>query len=432
VDKVRDLRAKLARFVAVAFDPAQGEIRRFRTDQQAHEVTTAEAAVAALDPRFATNRTVATASLDDICKTMPAGSVLVHVRRHDSGAPAYAAHVVGAGTCAVTRVDLGSAGDVDSDVRAYRQAALAKDASAYSAAARQVAARLWTPLSAKVGAAKTVFVVPDGTVGGVSFAALPSGTGYLVERHGFVYLDAPGDVLRWKDAAKAPTAPPSVFAGIDPDFDLARAPLPMTIQTTAAAQACDAFAMAPVSHSGAGARTGADAIEAKLDPQAPMLFFAPLADGTDGCRSPTEGGAGDYGETLIEWSVGPPRYRAVGIALSGHGLGVLSQRGNEDGIWTAEEIAQTDLRAARTIVVAGGDAALGAGGARAMYGGVARSGARNVVLALWPVETPSWVAPLASSATPADALRQAQIAAAKKSGANPWDWGAWVIGGDWR
>jgi hypothetical protein len=107
-------------------------------------------------------------------------------------------------------------------------------------------------------------------------------------------------------------------------------------------------------------------------------------------------------------------------------------RGNEDGIWTAEEIAQTDLRAARTLVVSGGDAALGAGGARAMYGGTARSGARNVVLALWPVETPAWVAPLASSATPTESLRQAQIAAAKKSGASPWDWGAWVIGGDWR
>src|SRR5678815_541919 len=106
-DKVRDLRAKLARFAVAAFDPAQGEIRRFRTDQQAHEVEAAESALAALDPKFASNQTVSNASLDDICKGMPAGSVLVHVRRADAGTPGYVAHVVTAGTCTVSRIDLG-------------------------------------------------------------------------------------------------------------------------------------------------------------------------------------------------------------------------------------------------------------------------------------------------------------------------------------
>lgn len=432
VDKVRDLRSKLSRFAVVAFDPAQGEIRRFRTDQQAHEVTAAESALAALDPKFASNQTVSKASVEDICKAMPAGSVLVHVRRQDAGAPAYAAHVVTAGTCVVTRIDLGSAQDVDGDVGAYRSAAIAKDASAFAAASKQVASRIWTPLQAKVGTAKIVFVVPDGSIGGVSFAALPAASGYLVERHSFVYLDAPGDLLRWKDSGPA-GGTPHVYGGIDPALDLARTNLPMTIQTTHAAQSCRAFAIAAVSASpSAGAHVGADAIESKVDAKAPLLFQAPLADGTDGCRSAFDGGSGRYGQTLLDWAIGPNRYRTVGVALSGYGAGVWSLRGNEDGIWTAEEIAQTDLRAARTLVVAGGDAAVGAGGARAMYGGTARSGARNVVLALWPVEAPTWVAPLASSATPAESLRQAQIAAAKKSGASPWEWGAWVVGGDWR
>jgi hypothetical protein len=277
-----------------------------------------------------------------------------------------------------------------------------------------------------------VFVVPDGSVGGVSFAALPSGAGHLVERHSFVYLDAPGDLRRWKDAAGAPSGTAKVYAGIDPQVDLARAAIPTTIQTTPAAQPCaNGFAIAPVgSPSAAGASTGADAIEPKIDPKSALVFFTPLADGTDGCHAPVQGGSGRFGETLVEWSVGPSRYRSVGIALSGYGPGAVNQRGNEDGIWTAEEIAQTDLRAARTLVVAGGNSSLGAGGARAMYGGTARSGARNVVLALWPVETPAWLASLATSATPADSLRQAQIAASKK--AAPWEWGAWVIGGDWR
>ena len=432
VDKVRDLRAKLARFAVVAFDPAQGEIRRFRTDQQAHEVAGAEAALASLDPRFASNVAVRAATVDDICKAMPGGSALVHVRRHDSGTPAYTAHVVSGGTCAVSRLDLGTAQEVDADVRAYREAALAKDANAYAAAAKQVATRLWAPVSARVGAAKTVFVVPDGSVGGVSFAALPSGSGHLVERHSFVYLDAPGDLVRWKDAAGAPSTPAKVYAGIDPQVDLARAAIPTTIQTTPAAQACSSgFAITAVrSPSAAGAQTGADAIEPKVDPKSPLVFFASLADGTDGCRAPLEGGSAAFGETLVEWSVGPSNYRSVGIALSGYGPGALNLRGNEDGIWTAEEIAQTDLRAARTVVVAGGNASAGAGGARAMYGGTARSGARNVVLALWPVEPPTWLAGLATSASPAESLRQAQIAASKK--AAPWEWGAWVIGGDWR
>jgi hypothetical protein len=429
VDKVRDLRQKLARFAVVAFDPAQGEIRRFRTEQQAREVASAEAALAALEPRYAASRAASAAGLDDVCKAMPAGSVLVHLRRHDSGAPAYAAHVVTAGSCAVARVDLGTAQEVETDVRAYRQAALAKDANAYASAAKQVAARVWAPVAAKVGAARTVFVVPDGSVGGVSFAALPSGSGYLVERHSFVYLDAPGDVLRWKQSA-APGGAATVYAGIDSNFDLVQAAIPMTIQTTHAAQSCGGFAIGAVGSAPAGARTGGDAIEAKLDASAPLVFFASLADGTDGCTA--WGKDGRYGEIDLDHLVGPNPFRSVGVALSGHGTGVFNRRGNEDGIWTAEEIAGTDLRAARTIIVAGGDAALHAAGARAMYAGVARSGARNVVLGLWPVDAPPWLASLASSATPVDALRQAQVAAAKKSGAAPWEWGAWVIGGDWR
>ena len=56
------------REAVVAFDPAQGEIRRFRTDQQAHDVAAAEAALAAVDPKFASNQKVSNASLEDICK----------------------------------------------------------------------------------------------------------------------------------------------------------------------------------------------------------------------------------------------------------------------------------------------------------------------------------------------------------------------------
>jgi hypothetical protein len=388
--------------------------------------------LAAIDPRFALNQTVSGAGPDDVCKAMPAGSVLVHLRRSDSGTANYAAHLVTAGSCSVTRVDLGAAAEIDGDVLAYRRAALAKDATAYTTAAKQVATRIWTPLGAKVGSARVVFVVPDGSIGGVSFAALPAASGYLVERHAFVYLDAPSDILRWKDAPSSPGAV-QVYAGIDRELDLARAALPTTIQTTHAAQSCAGFGIGSVGGSpAAGAHTGADAIEAKLDPKAPLVFFTPIADGTDGCRRPIEGGSGRYAQTLLDWSVGPNRFYSVGIALSGFGPGLSNLRGNEDGVWTAHEMAQTDLRAARTIVVAGGDAALGAGGARAMYAATARGGARDVVLALWPVETPPWLAGLASSAAPVEALRQAQLSAMKTKGASPWTWGAWVVSGDWR
>ncbi len=272
-DRVRDLRQKLARFASASFDAAQGEIRRFRTDQQAREVAEAEAALAAIEPRFAMTRTAASAGLDEICKAMPAGSVLVHVRRHDTGTPAYVAHVVAAGTCAISRIDLGPALDVDGDVRAYRQAAIAKDENAFGAAAKQVAKRIWTPLGAKVAAAKTVFVVPDGSIGGVSFAALPAGSGYLVERHSFVYLDAPGDVLRWKQSGAA-TGTAQVYGGIDRDFDLVHATLPSTIQTTHAAQSCGGFAIAPVERSarrGRARRARRDRAEARSEGAARVL-----------------------------------------------------------------------------------------------------------------------------------------------------------------
>jgi hypothetical protein len=139
-DKVRDLRAKLARFAVAAFDPAQGEIRRFRTDQQAHEVEAAESALAALDPKFSSNQTVSGASLDDICKGMPAGSVLVHVRRADarhawlrrSRSHRWHLHRPAGSISVPCR-------RVDGDVGAYRNAAIARDANAFAAASKQVA-----------------------------------------------------------------------------------------------------------------------------------------------------------------------------------------------------------------------------------------------------------------------------------------------------
>ena len=115
-----------------------------------------------------------TVSPGDVCEGLAAGRVMVDFAQTGVGERAsYLAFAIDDG-CEVAAVDLGFAGAIE--------AALSDP--------ERVHELVWRPLEGHVGDATEVVIVPDGRLAEVSFAALPSGDGYLVERHTFRYLRA--------------------------------------------------------------------------------------------------------------------------------------------------------------------------------------------------------------------------------------------------
>ena len=104
-------------------------------------------------------------------------------------------------------VPLGSAKDIDTLVSRWRQE-MAEEAMApgrslkrtevtYRASAIQLRRKVWEPFAPHVRGAKRVFVVPDGALNLVNFAALPTGnTRYLIEEGPLIhYLAAERDLV---------------------------------------------------------------------------------------------------------------------------------------------------------------------------------------------------------------------------------------------
>jgi tetratricopeptide (TPR) repeat protein len=140
---------------------------------------------------------------------------------------AYAAFVMRAGRETVTVVPLGAAPLIDAAIDAWRSAvrqeltsaglAARRNEAAYRDAGAALRALVWDPVSSRLAAASTVFVVPDGALHQVDLATLPVGrTAYLADAP-FVlhYLLAERDLVQ----PSPPSSSASLLALGAPDFD---------------------------------------------------------------------------------------------------------------------------------------------------------------------------------------------------------------------
>ena len=93
-------------------------------------------------------------------------------------------------------LSLGPAPEIDDLVSRWREAAADSSQSA-GPAGTALRRRVWEPLVRQLGKPERVFVVPDGSLHLVSFAALPDGDGdYLVSSGPLVhYLSAERDIV---------------------------------------------------------------------------------------------------------------------------------------------------------------------------------------------------------------------------------------------
>jgi CHAT domain-containing protein/tetratricopeptide (TPR) repeat protein len=435
--------------------------------------------------------------LDDVRRALPTGAALVSFVRYERtqvptpGAglrppvPAYGAFVTPSDAASpIAFVDMGSAAPLDSLVTEWRRDAGGRLLLAGASAARaereyrRIGERLrkaaWDPLLPHLGGAASVFIVPDGLLNVVSFAALPAADGsYLVESGPVIHylsterdLATPGPVAGPQSllalggaafdfrATSRPRAAINRAIGCDPLGRLRFEDLPGSRrEATEIAAAWSAAGAGP-----SDLLSDRGATEAALKKSLAGRRVIHLATHGfllgNGC-GPTNGlrAVG----TLAPAKAAAPAASALtdnplllsGLALAGANQGVSARLDDEDGILTAEEIAGLDLTGTEWAVLSACETGLGQIRTGEGVFGLRRAfqvaGVRTVIMSLWSVQdeaTRVWMRHLYENRltrrlNTADAVHAATLTVlqerrAKGQSTHPFYWAAFVAAGDWR
>ncbi len=489
------------------------ELERARRDRVAAEAALAERSAAARGEMA--RRDI---GLDKLRTNLPEDSALVSFVRYDRisysrtaagidarrARPSYGAFVVRHGADAPAFIPLGQASDVEAIVQRWRTTAirgitasggvLAGAERALRSAGTSLRARIWDPIAPSIAEARRVFIVPDGAINLVTFAALPVGdAGYLVDGPATIhYLSAERDLVEFD--TRAPTTGRGLLSLGGPAYGPIRGSAPVKSATSAAGR--DAPGDAPGRRSGCGSldtmvfeplpasRREAEDIGALWqalggrragEAEAVVLTGARAGEGEFKRLGPghrvlhlaTHGfflgrGCDADGTSLrgVSVRVEPKRARPRAISpdnpllLSGLALAGANRRFGarptaEDGILTAEEVAAMPLDGVEWAVLSACDSGLGTIlGGEGVFGlrrAFQSAGARTVIMSLWPVEDVAarvWMralykARLENQASTADAMRQASVAVlaerrTARSSTHPFYWAGFVAAGDWR
>lgn len=373
--------------------------------------------------------------IPEVQRAMGPGAALVDFLRHEGGYSAWLLRPEGP----ARRYDLGPAEAIDRAVEAFRRAL--RDAPSardrvFLETGSALAALVWGPLAPDVGTADRLFVVPDGALAAIPFAALPAGEPgrFLIDRFVLAFLGAAQDLL--------PADPEGagegilLLGGVDYGTGGAGTFAPLD----GAASEIDGIArLLPAAREGEVARlAGAEATEEavrRLAPGRAILHFA-----THGMVRRERGSGGAAAPPLppsLEQTLARPDPMALAfLALRGANAG--EGGGDDDGLLTAAEAARLDLSSTRLVVLSACETALGdprAGeGVLGLVRGFHSAGARAVVASFWKVDDEAsalWMrdfyARLLAAADPAPASALREVALAWKSGA-----GAFADGGKAR
>lgn len=423
------------------------------------------------------------AGLNEVAAALPADTALISFVRYPRtalrlGAPArdpaaqavfsYLALVLRPGSRQPAVVDLGDAAGVD-DLVAQLRRKIAQEArdpgrapeqseASYRHTAAQLRVRIWDPLTPYWQGARRLFIVPDGALHMVSFAALPAGQGYLVETGPAIhYLSAERDI-----AAAAPsTEGHGMLLVANPTFDGGPVRAAAAGSFRGASGPCDAYrtlhfdplpgtareasSVSAIWRQSGGAEsslTGIGARKASVLEQFAgkrVLHLATHGFFLDGC-----GNAAGAASALAAGSMENP------LLLSGLALvGANESQHPGEGILTAEEIASLNLDGLEWAVLSACDTGLGEIRAGEGVFGLRRAfqlaGARTVIMSLWPVDdnsTERWMEELYRArflrgAATSEAVRTATLSLlayrrAAHLSTNPLYWAGFLAAGDWR
>ncbi|MBD2115165.1 MULTISPECIES: tetratricopeptide repeat protein [Cyanophyceae] len=386
----------------------------------------------------------ASPTVEDIQATLPRGTVLVEFIRYRPFNPAalaserfdssrYAAYILAAdGT--IQGLDLGPADAVDAAVRTFSTSLASPDTALFQVKedARVLDDLVMAPVRAALGNTTTVFLSPDDALSLIPFEALVDESNrYLVETYQFRYLTSGRDLMRIADTA--PSNNPAVLMG-NPTYgrpgslvaqaetrtiDFKSRIFPALPGTQAEVDLIAPLLPSPWVYT----QTNATEAVIKQQTKPSILHIA-----THGFFEPNE----DTFNPLLQ----------SGLVLAGAADG---QSGlDQDGILTALEVTELDLRGTQLVVLSACQTGLGElSSGEGLYGlrrALMLAGAQSQVISLWKVSDDAtqklMVAYYQSllSGTPRDAsLRDTQLAFLQEPDyAHPYYWAAFIGSGDWR
>jgi CHAT domain-containing protein len=469
----------------------------------------AEQALAEASADFRTERSRAQIGLEEVTAALPVDAALVSFTRYQRtvfesasvpvrAVPSYVALVVRQHQQPVV-VPLGSAQMIDALVSHWRADISAEVLSpadpprggpvrSSRGSGNLLRKRIWDRVAAQLGDATRVFIVPEGALSLVPFAALPVGRqSYVLEAGPVIhYLSAERDLV---PLPRTPATRRGLLALGGPSFDdrsLFRARAKRTVSSNpsnmspirvSSANACgslQAVSFQPldgtlqevrdlvgvwkansatesedvrilVGHNASEARFKREAADGRVLHLATHGFFmsGTCSEGPKGTRG--IGGLATSGHTP---SAANPLLLS-GLALAGANRRAFASDDEDDGILTAEEVTSLNLEGVEWAVLSACDTGIGELKTGEGVFGLRRAfqvaGARTVVMSLWSVDdqaTRAWMRALYEGRfqrklSTADAVHAASLAVlrarrAKGQSTLPFYWAAFVAGGDWR
>ncbi len=488
--EVRRAAGHLSRHLVEGIGPSiSEEIRLAR-----QELELAERALGEACPPFARSLAQAEIGLDEVTAALPAGAALVAyarfnrrftqdpVRRSEGRETWYLAFVrTPLGELDV--LPLADAFTIDQLVFDWRAAAgdSARGADASRWVGERLRSTIWDPVAAVFGNAGRALLVPDGELGLLNFAALPTGDDtFLVEQDPVLAI-----LGQERDLVPEPvkgSSGPCLLAFGNPDFNARRMDRPTT--TLGAMEPDHPPFAAP--HGGlSGIRfarlpgtadetaavvtlwaetegdfealrlTGSEASEGAFKTLAPgfrVLHLATHGFFLGGVSTSVTGSGRGVGALVPAAGAEPVVSADDAFRLSGLALAGANRRdtaGAEDGVLTAEEIAALDLSGVEWAVLSACDSGVGEVSVREGVFGLRRAfriaGAETVIMSLWSVDdeaarewmTALYRAHLVDGLATAEAVRRANLevlAARRSRGASvhPSSWAPFVASGDGR
>jgi CHAT domain-containing protein len=386
------------------------------------------------------------ALVQQVRDAIPADAVLLEMVRYRSfdprrrgeaswGAERYGTYVLSRHAEPVY-VDLGEAQALERLVRDFRRALAQdpQDARRLRDLARRLDEAVMRPVRAASGAARTLYVAPEGALNLVPLAALVDEEGrFLVERYTVNYLASGRDLLL--PGRDAPRGPATVIA--NPAFNLAGA-------AGAAAGGSRSVDFTRVQF------TPLPGTDAEAKALAQLLPDAVTITGEQATETTAKRLAGPrilhiatHGFFLEEKRAATAREPEDPMLRSGLVFAGVNRlrSGEDDGVLTALEAATLDLRGTQLVVLSACETGVGevrnGEGVFGLRRAFAVAGAETLVMSLWQVADDAtmelmagFYARLAEGMPRAEALRQSQLALLRKPDtAAPFFWAAFISSG---